>query len=231
MADALTIIKDAMQDLGVLASGGTPTCNDQTDVLRKLNDMLDSWSTSSILVPFRTQISHVLTGAQSYTIGSGGDINTTRPTYIDSAYVNHQGIDYPVRVGRDRAEYDRIEDKSITGIPRIVYYEPSLPLGTLFIWYVGDASYTLKLNTRGQLTQFPDTSTDVDIAPGYKRAIVSNLAIEIAPMFEVSATAELVKKANESMAMIKRLNRQAPVMQYDSSIPTRNNNYNINSDG
>jgi len=229
MADALTIIKDAMLDLAVLGSGKTPTTNEQTDCLRKLNDMLDSWSLSSILVPFRTQVSHTLTGAQSYTIGSGGDINTTRPTYIESAYVKHQIIDYPVRVIRDRAEYDRIEQKSIIGIPRVIYYEPSLPLGKVFIWYVGDASYTLYMNVRGQLAQFPDTSTDVDIAPGYKRAMSANLAIEIAPMFEVTVSQELVKKASESLSMIKRLNRQVPVMQYDTAIPSFNESYNINT--
>lgn len=231
MANLTTTATDAMQDLGVLAAGGTPTSNDLTDILRKANAMLDLWSTSSILVPFRTQITHTLTGAESYTIGSGADINTTRPTFIDSAFVTHKSIDYPVRVLRSRAEYDNIEDKSITGIPRMIYYEPGLPNGTLFIWYVGDSSYSLKLSTRGQLTQFADTTTDIDIAPGYDEAIYSNLAVNIAPMFEVSVSAELAKKAKDSLAMIKRLNRQSPVMVYDNAIPSSNRGYNINSDG
>ncbi len=231
MADALTLIKDAMQDLGVLGAGKTPTAGEQADCLRKLNTMLDSWSTSSILVPFRTQVVHTLNGSQSYTIGVGGDIDTARPTYIDSAFSSHQGIDYPLRVSRDRSEYDRIEDKNITGIPRFLYYEPSLPLGKLFIWYTGDASYELKLNTRGQLTQFPDTTTDVDIAPGYDMAISTNLGIRIAPMFEVSVSNELAIDARDSLAKIKRLNRQIPVMQFDRAIPSSNNDYNINTDG
>ena len=63
MADAGTIIKDAMQDISVLGAGKSPTTNDNTDCLRKLNDMLDSWSTSTILVPFRTQVSHTLNGS------------------------------------------------------------------------------------------------------------------------------------------------------------------------
>jgi len=226
MTTALSIVTDAMQDLGVLKSGGTPSTNDQTDCLRKLNSMLDLWSTDSLLVPFRTQVSHTLDGSQSYTIGSGGDINTTRPTFIDSAFVTYLGNDFPVEVLRDRSEYDRITSKTITGIPRAVYYEPSVPLGTLYVYYVGDSSYTLYLNTRGQLTQFATISTDVDLAPGYADAIYTNLAIKIAPMFEVSASQELFLMAKQGMTMIKRLNRQSPVMQYDQAIPSKAR-YNI----
>lgn len=225
MTSATTIITDSMQDLGVLGAGKSPTTTDLTDCLRKLNDMLDSWSIGSLLVPFRTQISHALDGSQSYTIGSGGDINTARPSLINTAYVSHSGSDSPVRVIRDRAEYDRIGSKDTIGPPSVVYYEPSVPLGVLYVYPVGDSSYTLKLNTRGKLTQFPDTTTDVDLAPGYNRAISKNLAIEIAPMFEVSASAELVLAAKESKSEIKRLNRQIPVMQYDTAIT--GSSYNI----
>ena len=230
MADAATLIKDAMQDLGVLGAGRTPNANDLTDCLRKLNSMLDSWATSSILVPFTTQISHTLDGSQSYTVGSGADINTTRPTYINSAFVNDGNDDYSVFVLRDRSAYDRITDKSLTGRPEVLYYEPSLPSGTLYVYYVGNASYTLYLNVRGQLTQFPDTSTDVDIAPGYNKAIYTNLAIEIAPMYEVTVSNELAKKAQESLAQIKRLNLPAPIMQYDPAMPGIRRGYNIETD-
>ena len=230
MADAATLIKDAMQDLGVLGAGRTPNANDLTDCLRKLNSMLDSWSTSSILVPFTTQISHTLDGSQSYTVGSGADINTTRPAYINSAFVNDGNDDYSVFVLRDRSAYDRITDKSLTGRPEVLYYEPSLPSGTLYVYYVGNASYTLYLNVRGQLTQFPDTSTDVDIAPGYNKAIYTNLAIEIAPMYEVTVSNELAKKAQESLAQIKRLNLPAPIMQYDPAMPGIRRGYNIETD-
>lgn len=229
--DAETLAKYAMQELSVLAAGKDPKPGEKTDILARLNSMLDLWSISSILVPFRTQVSHTLDGSQSYTIGATGDITATRPTFIDSAFVTFQSVDYPVRVSRDRGEYDRIHIKDILGIPYMIYYEPSLPDGTIFIWYVGDSNYTLFLNTRGQLAQFADNTTNVDLAPGYEEAIYSNLAISIAPMFEVSVGAETAKKAKDSLSMIKRLNRQSPVMTYDIAIPSSNRHqYNINGD-
>lgn len=223
---ATSSIKKAMQEIGVLGVGKEPSANDLTDCRARANAMLDSWSNSSLMVPFRTQVSKTLDGSQSYTIGTGGDINTTRPTYIDSAYVQKDGDDYPLRVLRDRSDYDRITDKTITGEPYLIYYEPSLATGTVFVYYVGDSTYTLYLNTRGQLTQFPDNTTEIDVAPGYEAAIYLNLAIAIAPMYEVTVSAETVANAQEAKAGIKRLNRQIPVMQYDPAIPSRYR-YNI----
>lgn len=230
MATATEIIKLSMQEIAVLGVGKTPKTGDLDDNLIKLNDMLDEYNTNSLMVPYRTQIDHVLNGSRSYTIGSGGDINTTRPVYILSAFSTRNEVDYPVYIARAKDEYDRIVKKGITGIPRLVYYEPTVPLGTLYVYYTGDASDTLHLNVRGQLSAFPDTTTDMDLAPGYKKLIYSNLAIEIAPSYEVTASAETVKKAKESMASIKRLNRQSPVMRFDDGIPRGRHYYNIESD-
>ena len=227
MATARQIMKQAAQDIGVLGVGKSLSPTDEADILSRLNDMLDNWSTSSIMVPFRTEISHSLDGSASYTVGSGADISTTRPSYINSAFIrDSDGDDSPLTVLRSRASYDGIYDKDLAGDPELVYYEPSLANGTLYVWPVGDSGDTIYLNTRGQLTQFPDATTDIDIALGYKETMVANLAIRIAPMFEVSITQELAKTARESLANIKRLNRQNPVMSIDSAIPSKSS-YNI----
>jgi hypothetical protein len=227
MAKASDIITDAMQDIGVLYAGKVPTTDEYSTCLRRLNNLLELWSIDSLLVPFRTQISHTLDGSESYTIGSGGDIDTVRPAFIESAYTVHQTRDYPLHVSRDRSEYDRIYDKSIRGVPKVLYYEPELPLGRIFIWYVGDGTYTLKMSVRGTLTSFPDITTEVDLAPAYSIGLEYNLAIMIPPVFEASASAEVIKLAQDSLTKIGRLNRQSPKMQYPRGIPGGRGRYNI----
>lgn len=230
MANAGDIIKDAMQDLGKIAAGQTPSTDDYTDGLRRLNRMLDLWATTSLLIPFRTQVTHTLDGSESYTIGSGGDIDTTRPTVIESAFVTLQESDYDLYVSHDRREYDAIFRKEIVGIPRFLYYEPEIPLGRVFIYYVGDSTYTLTMSTRGMLTEFSDTTTDVPLAPGYESALEYNLAIMLAPVYEMQAPQEIVALARDSTSKIKRLNRQEPVMEYGAGIPRgTNGRYNINA--
>lgn len=227
MGNATDLITDALQDLGVLSAGQSPSATDLTTGLRRLNSMLDLWATSSLLVPFRTQVTKALTGAQSYTIGTGGDINTTRPVAIESAFVRESNTDSPLYVAHSRKEYDDLTDKGLTGTPRAVYYEPTLPLGTLFVWPVGSAIDMLFLSVRGQLTSFPDTTTDVVLAPGYVTALQSNLALKLAPIYEAMASEDVKDTARDSMASIKRLNRQSPVMSFDSSIPGVSAGYNI----
>ena len=227
MDNAGTIITAAMQDIGSLSAGQVPTTEEYSVCLRRLNGLLELWSTDNLLIPYRTQVSHGLDGSKSYTIGSGGDINTSRPTFIESAFTTHQFRDYPLHVSHDRSEYDRIHDKSIIGVPRLVYYEPALPLGKIFIWYVGDGSYTLKLSTRGQLTEFADLTTDIDLAPAYSFALEYSLAIVIAPVFETSASQEVALQAKDSLSKIKRLNRQSPKMTYPRGMPGSRGRYNI----
>ena len=79
------------------------------------------------------------------------------------------------------------------------------------------------------LTEFPDLTTDIDLAPAYSFALEYNLAIVIAPVFETSASQEVAMSAKTSLSKIKRLNRQAPVMVYPAGIPTGRRQYNINS--
>lgn len=224
---ATTIITTALKKIGALSAGQSATAADLSDGLASLNTMLESWSLDSLKVPFQTRISHTLDGSRSYTVGPGGDINTVRPTFIVSARVQVTRINYPMTVIRDRGTFDNIYDKRITGIPEFVYYDPSYPLGTLNVWYVGDSTHTLLLNTRGQLAQFPSPSLAIDLAPGYPRALEFNLAIEIAPDYETEPSALVIKTAQESLASIKRLNRENPLMSYDNAIPTRSRTYNI----
>lgn len=229
----LKLIKNAMFEVGALGVGKTPAAGHQTDVLARLNTMLDAFTIDSLMVPYRTQISHTLDGSESYSVGASGtpDINTTRPTFINSAYVRTNGIDYPLHVLSSRAAYDGISDKDVAGTPRVIYYEPTMDNGTLFVWPVGSASDTVYLSVRGALTQFADTTTEYELPPGYDLMLYTNLAINIAPMFEASVSAETAKIASESLAAIKRLNRQSPVMSYDYGIPMRGNYYDIAVDG
>lgn len=222
MATATQIITAALRHLGKIYSGASPTAAELSDGLSDLNDLLDSWSTEELMVYYRLNENFTLSGAQSYTIGSGGDFNTTRPTKILSAYVRNGGIDYPVTVLRDRQQYDEIGDKSTTGTPEVLYYEPTLATGTVFVYPVGSASDTLYLNTLAQFTAFPDVTTDVDLPPGYKRALQYNLAVDIAPGYETEPSAVVASRAMSTKADIKRINRQLPIMSYSAAIPTQN---------
>lgn len=221
MTTAQTLIDDALSELHVLEAGDSANANDTATGLRYLNRMLQGWSTQNAIVYYQKEIAHVLDGSIEYTIGTGGDIAESRPNYIISAYATQSGEDWPVEVIRDKAQFDKIYDKTITGIPDYLYYQPEYPLGKLRIWPVGDASTTLHFSSRAILQQFSTANDTVSLPDGYEDAIVFNLAVRLASSFGQQPSAFLMKNAAETLAFIKRNNAEDPIMEYDCSLPNR----------
>src|SRR5882724_4545137 len=82
------LITRSMQALKALGSQEVPTAAEANDGLVALNALLDSMSLDDLFSWEVLEISFPLVVAQaSYTIGVGGNINTTRPTEISQAYI------------------------------------------------------------------------------------------------------------------------------------------------
>ena len=82
------IINLALKDAGVVGLGQTASAEDTNDSFIRLNWMVSSWARKRWLIPHLINVSVVSTGAQSYSIGPGGDINVSvRPDGIASAFM------------------------------------------------------------------------------------------------------------------------------------------------
>lgn len=177
------LINAAMRSIGELASGETPTTEESNDAFATLNNLIASWSDEGVMIPQLAVISHTLTGAASYTIGTGGDINTTRPLAVKAAAVEGgNGLSRGLRL-IDAAEYAAIPDKSRAGaLAEVLYYNPTYPLGTIYLWPKPSGA-TLRLHLYRPLTAFTALNQTIDLPPGYERALRFGLALELAPEF------------------------------------------------
>ena len=227
MATAQTLIDRACRLIGAVSSGESPSTAEPADGLIALNAMMDSWNTDRLTIYALTDVTKTLVANDaSYTIGSGGDINTTRPLRIDGAYVTEGSTDLPVEV-ISAAAWDAIADKTVTSnFPSLLYYEPSYPLGVVKIWPVPTDTNVLTLSVESQLTSFATAATSVSLPPGYERAIAANLAIEIAPEFGRPVPPEVLQLARSSLAAIKRRN----VPDLTQQIECVSKRYNILTD-
>lgn len=207
MATAQTLINRALRLCGVIGSGETPTSDDTADCLIALNAMLDSWRNERLMVYAISENTLTMTvGDSSYTIGSGGDLNTTRPVKIEHAFMRVSDIDYPVAVV-DKRRFDAIQDKTVTSdLIDMIYYNPSMSTGTLKVWPVPSVANVLHLGLWEPITAFSAASDTVTLPPGYERALAYNLAIEIAPEYGRKASQEVVEIARMSKGDIKRVN-------------------------
>src|ERR1700674_1981222 len=78
MTQALDIVTRSLKDVGAYASGDPIDADDANDAFDMLNDLLETSSNSTMMVPYVTEIVFTLTGnVQNYTIGLGGTIGGT----------------------------------------------------------------------------------------------------------------------------------------------------------
>lgn len=202
-----SLCTSALKLLQVLAQGETPAANDLADAFEGLQMMVDAWKLQRLTVPLIQRSTYSLVdGDGSYTLGSGGDFNQVRPTYIEGAslLLDSGTREVPIRVFTWE-EYQRIPMKATEGQPQGIYVDRSHPLRVVKPYPVPDASMTLVLYWGSPLTQFADVNTTYDVPDGYGRALKYNLAIEIADLFHANPSGRVQAIATDSLADIKRV--------------------------
>ena len=203
MTTALDIITKAMQKCGILTKTESPDADETADALDCLNALLSSWSNESMLIYTRALENFPLVaGTISYSIGSGQTFNTTRPTQILSAYVRQGSVDYPVEVINDE-NYAKITFKTMQGIPTYLNLDNGFPAGTIKLYPSPLAGLTLFILSEKVLSSFALSDT-VSLPPGWERALVYNLAVEISPEYGQQVDPLVLKIANDSKGAIQR---------------------------
>ena len=219
MATALDIITRAMKKSGVLTKSEAPDSDEAQDALVSLNNLLSSWSNESISVYARTTESFTLVaGTNTYTMGVGQTFNTARPVYISDAYIRSGTLDYPVEIVTEET-YALITDKSARGRPTILNLVHGNPASTIKLWNTPDQAYSLFIISEKELGQLT-LSGVVDFPPGWERALIYSLAVELASEYGQQPDQLVYNIAVESKRMIN-----ASVMRnrkLDATIPLTN---------
>ncbi len=231
------LIKTALQDIGAVAKSEMPTSDEMADGLTKLNFMIDAWAVRSLMVLGTVLKAFPLTsGKYAYTIGTGGDFNTPRPTAVTDAYIRDgNGSDTPVDI-LSSDEYYAIEDKSIgTGRPQGLWFDPGLTqqasaLGVINLYPAPDPStpYTLYMGEQGPLTEFVNLTDTVTFQPAYYEALEYNLAIRLWPQYHDSGKPienDLHVLAKEAMRIIETMNAKRVTATIEA--PGKRSGYNV----
>ncbi len=206
-----TMILRSLRLTGEKRRGDTLTSNEQTECLAELNSMLDSWANESLFIHTILTTSFGLTASQgSYTIGSGGNFNMTRPTRIvDPCYIrDSQGSDTPLQI-LNAVTYGRIVDKDSDGsYPHYIYYDydySATSTGRVYFYPEPQTGLSTFISALMPFTQFSTMTHPISLPPGYQRAIEYNYAIEAAGgLTEIDPQVAII--AREAKAAVKRLN-------------------------
>ncbi len=233
---AQSICARALRLINAIGVEQTPSDAQYNTAYQTLREMVDAWAADrlSILVVERATFS-LVSGTQSYTIGTGGTFNRNRPIWlpaasiiVDSSATNP--LELPIQV-LSFDEWQRVPVKSIqSGLPTAVYYDHAYStsgLGVLYFFPVPNASnIQAVLYCPTPLTQFSSLTASYDFPPAYLRAITFNLALDISPYFDIQPTPLVVQRAAEYLGDIRRANIQPYTVMVDSALVSQGDRFN-----
>ena len=227
-----------MRKAGILGPGEPLPAGEGDDALFAAHGMIDAWSIEELMIPVVSVVTHTLQkGEAEYTIGIYPapvpdplpltHIETARPTQIVSAAIRDEaGTDYPVDFISSES-YNLISVKSTEARPHRAYIRNSWPLNTFLFSTVPYANETLRMDVKQPLNEVLPTlalTEDINMPPGYKQALIYNLAIILSEEWGQSPTQTMVSLAASNKKRIKRANYQPVTLRVDAAIRNRRRN-------
>jgi hypothetical protein len=235
-----SIINLALFISGVYGASQPPSAFDANTGLTLCNYMLDGWSAGGWMMYHTVESIYQSTGAASYTIGVGGNFNTPRPNQLENGCFARQtvvgsplyNIDYPLEVMNAREDYAAISIKNLGSFPLYVFFDgnySSSKLGNVFIWPIPSNLYEIHLLVREQLTQFTSLAQTVNFPPGYREALLYNLAARLRLAYRKGPDPALDNMAKSSLSTVMVSNTQIPRMKIPQPL-IQSGVYNVYSD-
>lgn len=231
MATAREIITQSLrllQRLGATASA--PDANDEEVCRVALNDWIDGQNTHPLMLFAEARNTHNLVGDQAtYTIGTGGDFNQTRPVTIegvgiilDPSATDPQEISLGLPM--TLLEFRRVPVKSLTSAyPARWYYDHAYAsgLGSITFVPVPDSSTPdAVIYTKQPLTEITvaNLNTTLYLPQGYRRMLTYNLAVEAAPLFDVAVPPDVAAIAVQALSDVRQSNWRPTTLQYPAGL-------------
>lgn len=251
------LLSGAHRLLGLVNSGNVLPEAVYQDNLVALNQMIDSWSTERLAVfctqdqtyiwdpGFRvrtlgptgdftlvlgTQLNDPLGTQSNDNIGLDGVNPLVRPILLDdSTYFRDPAtnVSFGIRF-INQLQYNNIAVKTVTSTyPQVMFVNMTFPNITLTVYPVPTKVLEFHFISVLALDAPATLETTLAFPPGYLRAFRYNLALELAPEFNMEPSSEVRRIAMYSKRNLKRINNPDDVMAMPYSVIARRNRYNI----
>lgn len=231
------IVNLALRDSGVAAAGQSPSPQMQQDCVLRLNMMIGQWKRRRWMVYHLVDVFCPCTGAQSYGIGPGLDLDTPRTDQLDSVFIRQvistqpNQVDYPLTRIPSREDYNRIALKRLTASPPDSYFfDSGFPTGAIFPFPIPNSNWELHASVKAELDSVVNLTDTVNLPDEYQEAIYSNLYMRLCSGFRLSPDPTMAGIAKKSMATIKSANTQIGILRMPAGIRARGRSYNVFSD-
>ena len=215
----------ALRRIGVVAQGVTPQAETLQQALIAFNAFVDGLAINKLMMYAETRTLWVIKpGQQDYLIGPGQDIDRARPIYVEQygsvsplRYIdtNNDNTESPLYLLTDE-QWRAISLKNLTNsLPSNAYYSPTYPFSTVSLWQVPTRTGLVGvLYAPTALTEY-NYDDLISLPPGYRRFLITNLAIELCAEFERQPPPLLPDLAQQAKADVERANMKLMDMAMD----------------
>jgi hypothetical protein len=225
MIQVRKIVSLAVAKIGAYQFGEQPDTATSEIVVDNLKLLLDEWD---IRFANWKQYYETTTAKNYITLGTDnldplnpvvGDISA-RPAQITDVIAQIGSVNYPLNI-KPFSEYNNIRIQNINAIPTEVYINYGSPFIKMYFYPGFGMSGIIKVIGKSYNTSEDLYLNDyIDFPREWQAAIVSNLALRIAPTFGIQAGTDLVVQASSDLKHIKQ-------RQLIESMRTLNNDLNV----
>jgi len=209
MSTVLEILNLSLRQVRFLSYGQTADPQLRAVGVEVLNQMLAEWSGRRLVIPFTTWDTFTLTANKAeYSIGaSAADVTDVRPEYIDRAFIRDAGDeDHRVEVV-DEARYMQFASKGSTGRPSVLWYNPTVPNGTLLLYPTVATAEAIHYSHLQAFPEPADEDATLVVPRSMDPIIMWNMCVRLADMLPgIELTAVQAKMAEESLNRLITLN-------------------------
>lgn len=199
------LIAGSLRIAGAISQGETPSATLYSETAEALNMFVKAMQADGMpLWAIRKQAITLTTSTADYTIGVSQTVNTPKPLKVLQAFLHNttSGLDIPMRIVT-RSEYELLGNKTSTGMPVQIFYEPLLTTGILHVYPVPTstiaAGYTLVIIYQRPFEDFDASADEPDFPQEYYDCIKFGLADRIAPEhgLAIQDRQDLARRAKE----------------------------------
>lgn len=245
----LQLVTGSFNLLNVFLPGESIPDADAQTALTVANDLLSEWSQRKAMSPFVARERFDLITDRGgptnpYTIGVGGNFNTTRPPNQDAILAANlvqtttdPEVRIPLGIYTDSAYFANQVPGQDNTQPIGLYYNPTYAsgLGSIFLWPVVDnATNDLELLLQKSIAQFADLSTAYEVPDGVPAALKYNVAYRIQGTYSKKMAPSDEQLAVSTLSTFKRSNHHLVDVPNDAAAIGRGGGrlapYNIVSD-
>jgi hypothetical protein len=231
VSTARDLIGDAHRLLGLVSSGNALPEAIYQDNLVALNQMIDSWNTERLSV-FSTQDQVFSWPASTIkrTLGPTGNFVGNRPILVDDATYFRDpltNVSFGVRI-INQQQYNGIAVKTVTSTyPQIIWVNMTYPDIEMYVYPVPTRVVEWHFISVEELIKPASLTTTISFPPGYLRAFRYNLAMELAPEFNMEPSPQVMRIAMTSKRNLKRINNPDDIMSMPYSLVATRQRFNV----